>query len=49
MTNMTIGMMTFSFNRMISEGCIAIECGGQGGDLEDARKSVEFVKGVLAE
>ena len=30
-------------------GCIAIECGGQGADLEDARKSVEFVKGVLAE
>ena len=30
-------------------GCIAIECGGQGADLEDARKSVEFVKDVLAE
>jgi len=25
-------------------GCLAIECGGRGTDLEDARKSVEFVK-----
>jgi len=30
-------------------GCIAIECGGQGADLEDAQKSVEFVRDVLAE
>lgn len=30
-------------------GCIAIECGGQGTDMEDARKSVEFVKRVLTE
>jgi L-ribulose-5-phosphate 3-epimerase len=30
-------------------GCIAIECGGQGADPDDAQKSVEFVKGVLAE
>lgn len=28
-------------------GCIAIECGGRGMDLEDARKSVDFVKRVL--
>ena len=29
-------------------GCTAIECGGGDTDLEDARKSVEFVKRVLA-
>ena len=30
-------------------GCLAIECGGGGTDKEDARKSVDFVKRVLAE
>jgi len=29
-------------------GCLAIECGGCGPDKEDARKSAEFVKNVLA-
>ena len=29
------------------EGCLSIECGGLGSDLEDARKSVEFVQQVL--
>lgn len=29
-------------------GSIAIECGGRDADLDDARKSVEFVKRVLA-
>ncbi|MEW6360402.1 MAG: sugar phosphate isomerase/epimerase [Planctomycetota bacterium] len=28
-------------------GSLAIECGGRGTDKEDARKSVEFVKGIL--
>ncbi|NOZ21905.1 MAG: sugar phosphate isomerase/epimerase, partial [Planctomycetes bacterium] len=28
-------------------GSLAIECGGRGTDKDDARKSVEFVKGVL--
>jgi len=30
-------------------GSLAIECGGRDTDREDARKSVEFVKGVLAQ
>ena len=29
------------------DGCLAIECGGQGTDEEDARRSVFFVKDVL--
>lgn len=29
------------------EGCLAIECGGQGTDEEDARTSVAFVKNVM--
>jgi len=28
-------------------GCMSIECGGRGRDEEDARRSVEFVKGIL--
>jgi sugar phosphate isomerase/epimerase len=28
-------------------GCLAIECGGRGTDLEDARRSAEFVKNTL--